>query len=122
MIKIKFIDGPQAGQEETSPVLNRFMGRTSEGAYIVKEYDPKVQVAIMKWQVFNGDVPTDTLVRFEGGPRDGKEHSYPRNPISVGCVTEAHSMGMHGLYRETNTYKGTAHIYRWQELPRGSSH
>ena len=61
-------------------------------------------------------------VAFVGGPRAGTSRVYPRNPRTIGCVTEAHAKGMHGVYKtplETWKEAGlTSVTATWCELPR----
>jgi hypothetical protein len=62
------------------------------------------------------------LVTFVGGPWNGQTKRYARNPQSLGCVTDAHAKGMHGLYKTPlDTWRQpalTAVTATWQDLPR----
>lgn len=59
-------------------------------------------------------------VIFKGGPRDGKNGRYPRNPRMIGCADEWKAAGMkRGLYRDAKTGEGTKSepcIMQWQEV------
>lgn len=60
-------------------------------------------------------------VTFKGGPRDGQVKDYPHDPLFIGCVTEAHEKGMHGLYRTGGSWRDrmvpTAATAVWEDLP-----
>lgn len=45
-------------------------------------------------------------VLFIGGPRHGNYREYPRDPVILGCVTEAKAANMAGLYRTTKFEDG----------------
>lgn len=54
-------------------------------------------------------------VLFLGGPRHGNYRDYPRDPVAIGCITEATKKGMHGLYRTTK-FCGGQITMEWKEL------
>lgn len=57
-------------------------------------------------------------VLFLGGPRHGNYRDYPRDPVVLGCITEAHKKAMHGIYR-TVKFKDGEVTMEWKEIKNG---
>lgn len=56
-------------------------------------------------------------VTFKGGPRNGQQRQYERNPRSIGCVDEWKAAGMkRGLYRVPKNAQGPDLIANWVEV------
>lgn len=66
------------------------------------------------------------LVHFEGGPWHGQQKTYRKNPRIIGCVTDAHAKGMHGVYKtHTATWLEPLDIdqeltAKWMDIPRSA--
>lgn len=63
-------------------------------------------------------------VQFKGGPRDGQEGETTVNPVvglpgPIGCVTEAHAAGMHGVYQANRNIRQEPFQMVWRNVRRG---
>lgn len=55
-------------------------------------------------------------IQYQGGPRDGKTEQREKNPRMIGCKTDAHRVGMHGVYKYIGKHPNGNYVMKWKEI------